>query len=86
MSQPAKFTVLRPFYIGNDVVKRGEIVEIDDRHLLSELLNCRKVEPTAETAAMLRSKPTLAFSAMNDSERQQWQPPQPGNMMRPMRN
>lgn len=86
MKQSPEFKVLRPFFMGEDPVKRGEVVCITDRHLLTGLLNAGKIEPTTETAAMLRRKPCLEFNNMSDSERMQWQPPQPGNMLRPSRN
>lgn len=82
-----KFIALRGFYLDGRVIRPGDIVTIEDRHLLAALMNANKLRPDPDTERRLQRKATLSFSEMSEAERQQFQPARAGAVLRPpMRN
>lgn len=51
----AKFTVLRPFHADGRVVHPGDTVELTDQWLMRQLLAAKRIEPTPEAVARMRS-------------------------------
>lgn len=51
----AGFKVLRPFRIDGRVAQPGETIEVADSWLMRELLAARRIEPTPDAIAQIRS-------------------------------
>ena len=74
-SAEGSFRALRGFYLDGQLIQRESIVQLSDRHIITDLLNARRIEPAdAETRARLNGEPTLRFEEISEHLRQQAMP------------
>ena len=71
-TKAGSFRVLRGFYMDGQLIQRETVVMLSDRHIITDLLNARRVEPAdATTRTRLNGEPTLRFEEISEHLRQQ---------------